>query len=280
MMVGRGSLEGAATVRRTLGIHLMPVAASVASPRPSIVAELDEACRLVDLRPFQHIAEIAQSLPAGPVLVAVDAPTVVPNERGQRDVDALLACVDVPVFPVSRSRLTKVSGAIRGEELRVAIDAAAGQVSVVEAVPDVVLRLLAWREHPASDTDDLAVFRATWLGMRPQPYRPKGTGRAKPAGIAAAFALLARHVDLAGWLPAASGDDWDDIRDAATLDAIACAYSAWCVEHGDAAIVTGAAGAVLALPTDAMLTARLEVNAARLRGEGRAEITVRSGARV
>ncbi len=280
MMVGRGSLEGASTVRRTLGIHLMPVVAAVDSPRPSVIAELDAACRVVDIRAARRVDELLAAVPSDPALIAIDAPTAVPNERGQRDVDLLLAYVDVPVFPASRARLEQVAGGLRGEELRAAIAAIRPDGDVVEAVPDLVLRLLAWREHPEVHTRDLAIFRGAWLGVRPTPYRPKGTGRGKPAGLAPAYALLARHVDLGGWHPTASGDDWDAIRDAAILDAIACAYSAWCVEYGDATIVAGAGGAVLALPADPMLTARLEVNALRLRAEGRSQLAVRSGAHV
>jgi hypothetical protein len=182
-------------------------------------------------------------------------------------VERLLAWCDIPVFPVSRRRLQQVFGGLRG--VRIA-ESLVGTVELVETSPDLVLRQLAWEErHPGAPLD-LADYRERWIALRPPAYRPKGPGRAKPAGIIAAHALLARHVDLQGWLPSGAGDDWNAIRDAAALDAIACAYVTWraTVEPGRVLRIGRPDRGEMLLPVDANLAARIAINLDRLRAEG------------
>ena len=257
---------------RTVGLHLLQSLDLVDTPRPSTVAELDPSGALNRLEHVATDAEIGVAIGDSPALVVADSPLAVPNDAGQRDVERLLAWCDVPVFPVSRRRLEQVFGGLRGVRLAEALPRE--EVELVETSPDLVLRLLAWEErHPGAPLD-LADYRAKWIGLRPASYRPKGPGRAKPAGIAAAHALLARHVDLQGWLPSEAGDDWSAIRNAAALDAIACAYVAWraTAEPGRVLRIGRRDLGEMLLPVDANLAARIAINLDRLRAEGSVEI--------
>jgi hypothetical protein len=250
-----------------VGLHLLQSLDLVDTPRPSTVAELDPSGALIRLEHFATDAEIVVALGDSPVLVVADCPLAVPNDAGQRDVERLLAWCDIPVFPVSRRRLQQVFGGLRG--VRIA-ESLVGTVELVETSPDLVLRQLAWEErHPGAPLD-LADYRERWIALRPPAYRPKGPGRAKPAGIIAAHALLARHVDLQGWLPSGAGDDWNPIRDAAALDAIACAYVTWraTVEPGRVLRIGRPDRGEMLLPVDANLAARIAINLDRLRAEG------------
>lgn len=249
-----------------LGLHLQQSLDLVDTPRPSTLAELDAEGALVRLDHLVTDADILDSIGAGPGLVAVDAPLAVPNESGQRDVERLLAWCDIPVFPVSRRRLQQVHRGLRGVALVAALSAP--EVELAETSPDVALRELAWEEAPGAL--ELAEYRVRWIAERPPAYRPKGPGRAKPAGIVDAHALLARHVDLHGWVPAESPDDWAAIRDAAVLDAIACAYVAWRAVHQPGRVLrigTAELGEML-LPVDGNLAARIAVNLERMRRDG------------
>ena len=255
-----------------MGLHLLQSLDLVDTPRPSTVAELDPSCALIRLEHVSSDVEVVVAIGDSAALVVADCPLAVPNDAGQRNVERLLAWCDIPVFPVSRRRLQQVFGGLRGVGLAGSL--AGGAVDLVETSPDLVLRLLSWEErHPGAPLD-LAGYRAEWIGLRPPSYRPKGPGRAKPAGIAAAHALLARHVDLQGWLPSDAGDDWSGIRDAAALDAIACAYVAWraTTEPGRVLRIGRNDRGEMLLPVDANLAARIAINLDRLRAEGAVEI--------
>ena len=231
------------------------------------MVELDAAGMIMRVVPIATVPEIVDAIGAEPALVVIDAPLVVPNDSGQRDVERILAWCDVPAFPVSRGRLAKVHGGSRGVEF--GGDLPLG-VTAIETHPDLVLRLLMWEDATGGAPIDLADYRARWLGLRPPTYRPKGPGRANPAGIVAIAAMLARHVDLAGWTPTAPEDDWGPIRDAAILDAVVCAYVAHRAVYtprGALTIGTPSRGQML-IPVDANLRGRLEATVARLAAEG------------
>ena len=250
------------------GIHLLQGLELVATPRRSAVARLDAAGRLTALdlaATDDEIAALVEGFELG--AVAVDAPLHVPNEAGRRDCEAVLAWCDVAAFPSSRRRLTQVHGGLRGEALAPRLAAPAR--ALLEALPDQVLRQIAWeREHPQDAPPiDLIDYRTAWIGIRAPVYRPKGTGRARPEGTLAAWRLLGEVVDLGGWAPGAPTDDWAAIADAARVDAICCAYAALRHVRGSAVSI-GTGGAQLALPADANLAARVAMTLERLRGEG------------
>lgn len=243
----------------------MPVLDAIGTPRVSCLAGVDADGVLCQLALVDSDDQLLAAVPESVAVLAVDAPLVVDNAAGQRAVEHLLAWLDAPAFPTSVGRLTQLYGGLRGVALRDSLDARCGRL--VECLPDLVLRELAWEtRHPPTDAAlDLAEYRAAWLGIRAPRYRPKGRGRAVPGGRAPAAALLARVLDLAGWLPTPDPDDWQAIADAARLDAIACAYAAWRLattpQH---MLVLGDPSAPLAVPADANLRARAELHLARL----------------
>lgn len=252
-----------------LGIHLVAHLALVDSPRRSVLARLDPDARLTALEeagPDQEIAALVAASGAG--LVVADAPLEVPPGGGRRDAEAVLAWCDVTAFPVSRRRLETVHGGARGVALLPAL--AAGGRRALEALPDQVLRQIVWeRDHPpGGPAMDLARYREAWLGVRPPRYRPKGEGRARPAGTAEAWRILAEAVDLGGWAPRPDPDDWGAIADAAVIDAVLCAYAGLRLQRGEAVLVGAPGRGQVAVPAGADLRARVEATTIRLRAEG------------
>jgi predicted nuclease with RNAse H fold len=253
----------------TCGIHLMPVIGAISSPRPSCVAVLDASGAVCQLEFAGTDDEILSAIPDAVHVLAIDAPLVVPNATGQRPTEHLLAWLDAPTFPNSTARLTQLYGGVRGTELRDGLLARASRV--VETLPDLVLRELVWeQEHPVVDAAlDLADYRAAWLGVRAPRYRPKGLGRAIPAGRGPAAAILAQVIDLGDWLPAPDPDDWQAIADAAQLDAMACAYAAWRLATApNDTVMLGDLRTPLVIPADANLRARAELHRSRLGPDG------------
>ena len=185
----------------------------------------------------------------------------------------MLAWCDITAFPVSRNRLDKVHGGARGVALAPAL-ARPGR-ALRETVPDAVLRQIAWEhDHPQGAAAlDLADYRAAWLAVRPPAFRAKGTGRARPEGIVAAWRILGEVLDLGGWTPGPPGDDWAAINDAARIDALCCAYAGLRMRREGAHVQIGAPGhGELTLPADANLAGRVALTLERLRGEGAVRI--------
>lgn len=252
-----------------VGIHLLQTLALVDSPRRSVVARVDGAGRVTGLEAAAGDDEIAALIEDGDDLLVVDAPLEVPNGGGRRDAEAVLAWCDVSAFPVSAERLEKVHGGARGAALAARL-ARPGR-TLLETIPDAVLRQLAWeREHPPGDPPlPLARYRVDWLGVRAPAFRPKGTGRAREAGLAPAARLLAEVLELGGWWPAGEGDDWVLINDAARIDALACAYAGLRLRDPHASVVVGTPGrGRIGLPAGADLRERAAATVERLRAEG------------
>jgi predicted nuclease with RNAse H fold len=251
------------------GLHLLQGLDLVGTPRRSAVARLDADGRLTALDLAATDDEIAALLADGGLAaVAVDAPLHVANDTGRRDAEAVLAWCDVAAFPSSRRRLAQVHGGLRGEDLAPRL-ARPGR-RLLEALPDQVLRQIAWeRDHPPDAPPlDLLEYRTAWIGVRAPVYRPKGTGRARPDGTLAAWRLLGEAVDLAGWTPGPPADDWAAIADAARVDAVLCAYAALRAVQGRAASLDVGRGRQVTLPADANLAARVAATLERLRAEG------------
>ncbi len=254
---------------RVVGIHLLQSLDLVGSRRRSAVARLDGAGRLEALALAGGDDEVAAAVPDEAAWVVVDAPLAVSNERGSRDAERVLAWCDVPAFPVSRARLGRVFGGARGVALAPALARPGRELR--ETLPDLVLRELEWeREHPPDAAAlELADYRPAWLAVRAPAYRPKGRGRARPAGMARAHGLLSEVLDLGGWAPDPAGDDWDALHDAARLDALCCAYAALRLARGEGAATVGdPASGQVAFPADANLRGRVELTVRRLAAEG------------
>lgn len=251
------------------GLHLLAHLDLVSSPRRSVVARLDASGRLRALEEAGDDADVLALVDAQePSLIVVDAPLAVPGTGGRRDAEAVLSWCDVPAFPVSARRLETIFGGARGVALadRLARDGR----PVVEALPDHVLRQIAWEAGRAEGAPamDLAGYRAAWLGVRAPRFRPKGVGRARPEGVMEAWRLLAGVVDMDGWTPQTSPGDWQAIADAARIDAICCAYAGLRLQQDTAVVLGSAERGAIAVPVDANLRARLAATLERLRGEG------------
>lgn len=247
------------------GIHLMPVIGAIATPRPSCVVTVSQAGAVTDITLADTDEAIVAAIPDGVRVLAIDAPMQVANARGARAVDRLLQWLDVPVFPVSRARLETVFGGARGVRLADAVRTRANDV--YETVPDLVLRELEWESSrpDGAPASELGEYRAAWLGLRPPRYRPKGTGRARPDGVLAALALVSTAIDPGGWVPDPDPDDWQAISDAAVVDAMVCAVTAWrAMTAPRGTMVVGDGPIPIAVPCDASLAERARINAARL----------------
>jgi predicted nuclease with RNAse H fold len=245
-------------MRDVLGLHLVQGLDMVPTPRRSALARLDHEGRLTALDlagPDEEILALVEPIHA--VALVVDAPLEVPDDRGRRDVEVVLAWCDITAFPVSLRLLEKVYGGARGLALAPALDRPGRALR--ETIPDAVLRQIAWeRDHPAGAAPlDLA------------DYRARGTGRARPDGIVAAWRLLAEVLDLGGWTPGPPSDDWSAINDAARIDALCCAYAGLRMQRVGASASIGAPGhGQLTLPADANLAGRIALTLERLRAEG------------
>jgi Protein of unknown function (DUF429) len=251
-----------------LGLHLMASLELLGTPRPSVLAEIDPSGRLVRLETLDTDADIVSAVPAGPAVIAVDAPLHVPNERGQRTVETLLSWLDMPAFPVSRARMQQIFGGCRGEALRAALTSP--ERRLVETLPEALLRQLSWQKgRPAGTTPlGLAAYRGAWLSTRAPRYRPKGTGRARPEGLIAAADLLSEAVELGDWWPAVPRDDWAAIADAARLDAIACALVAHRLIHAPGQILMLGDEPPTVILADTDMRQRAAINVERMRDEG------------
>jgi predicted nuclease with RNAse H fold len=251
-----------------VGIHLLQPIDLVGSRWRSAVALVGGGGELQALDLADADEEVIAAVPEEAAWLCVDAPLAVPNREGSRPAERVLAWCDVPAFPVSMRRLETVFGGARGVTLSPAL-AQPGR-TVRETLPDLVLRELEWeRAHPpGAPAMDLADYRPAWLGVRAPSYRPKGRGRARPAGMSRARDLLADVLDLGGWAPRAGGDDWDALHDAARLDALCCAYAALRLARGEGAATVGdPASGLIAFPADANLRGRVELTLSRLAAE-------------
>ena len=240
------------------------------APRQSAVAMITPDMRLSGVTMCRADAEILAAVGDASAFVLMDAPAVVPDVRGRRDAEHVLAWLDIPAFPVTRARMDSVHGGARGARIATALTAR-GHV-VAEALPDQVLRQLIWEEQrmPGTAPMDLGAYRAEWLGVRAPAYRPRG-GRARPDGLAPARAILQTVVGTANWPPAARAGDLAALDEAAVIDAVSCAVAAARCLHGPedawAAVGDGVAGRVVLAAGPEMID-RARVNIARLRDEG------------
>ena len=240
------------------------------APGRSAVALLTPDMRLSGVTMCRGDEEIVAAVGDAPALVLMDAPAVVPDVRGRRDAEHVLAWLDIPAFPVTPARMASVHGGTRGARIAEALSAR--QHVVAEALPDQVLRQLIWEQQrpPGTAPMDLGEYRAEWLGVRAPAFRPRG-GRARPDGLAPARGILQEVVGAANWPHATRDGDLAALDEAAVIDAVACGVAAARCLHGPddawAMVGDGAAGRVV-LAAGPEMIARARVNIARLRDEG------------
>lgn len=255
---------------RAVGIHLVQDARRGEAPARSAVAEVAPDNRLSGVRMCRSDGEIVDAVGTGTALVLVDAPLAVPDVRGRRDAEHVMAWLDIPAFPVTPARMRTVHGGARGPALAQALEER-GHV-VAEALPDQVLRQLMWeRAHPPDAAPlDLARYRAEWLAVRPPAFRPRG-GRARHDGLAPARQIIDGAVAASRWPAPDRQGDLAALDEAAAIDAAACAVLAHrcATAPGDRWAVIGdpAAGRIVLAACPEMI-ARAGINISRLRGEG------------
>jgi hypothetical protein len=255
---------------RAVGVHLVQDARRGDAPGRSAVAEITPDRRVSGVWMCRSDEDVVEAVGADRALVLVDAPLAIPDVRGKRDAEQVLAWLDIPAFPVTPDRMMKVHGGARGPEIALRLQRA-GHVAA-EALPDQVLRQLLWeREHPdGSPPLGLAAYRSAWLGVRPPAFRPRG-GRARNEGLLPARDTLAAAIDLGAWPSSDREGDLADLDEAAVIDAVACAALALrCIEgpgHRWARIGTREAGCIV-LAAGPDLIERARVNGNRLADEG------------
>lgn len=255
---------------RAIGVHLVQDPRGADVPARSAVAGIATGNRLSWVRMCRSDEEIARAVGTEPALVLVDAPLAVPDVRGRRDAEHLLAWLDIPAFPVTPARMEAARGGARGVPLGALLESQ-GHVTA-EALPDQVLRQLIWeRDHPPGHPRlGLGAYRAAWLGVRPPAFRPRG-GRARHHGLAPAREVLAGAADLSAWPGPDREGDLAALDEAAAIDAVACAVLARrCLSGaGDRwALVGDARAGRIVLAACPEMIDRARVNARRLAAEG------------
>ena len=191
---------------RFIGVHLIQPAGEKACPVPTTIAVVDDDGALQDFHADIANRRITPCIGGGPSLVVLDAPISVPNARGRRPVEQLLAWCDINLFPVARDRLMRVFGGIPGESVADALEAAGH--TVAETHPAVALRQLAWEaDRTGRPPMTLAAYREAWLGTRTP--RLSGLADGDP-GLRSARAVL----PLSGDVPLT----------AAAIAALTCAF--------------------------------------------------------
>ncbi len=197
---------------RFIGIHLIQPLGEIASPSPSTLATLDDAGRLEGISGALHDHEILNALPDPPGVITLDAPVFVPNAKGRRGAEDLLAWCDINVFPASRERLGRLYGGLRGESLASRLEAEG--YTVHESFPEVIVRQREWESRRNGLAPlDLARYREAWIGVKAPRYANKRDEPGTPEARRRALELLNIH-------------DPDGRDQPGAIAALACAYAA------------------------------------------------------
>ncbi|MDH3226300.1 MAG: DUF429 domain-containing protein [Thermoleophilia bacterium] len=239
-----------------IGIHLIQLVREIASPPHSTLATLDGAGRVVDVRNAADDEGILGALPPPPALVVIDAPIFVPNTRGRRTAEDILAWCDINVFPASRERLSRVYGGLRGERLASRLDAAG--YAVQESYPEVVLRQLEWEsDHEGQPPLALRDYREAWIALR----GPKYASRHGELGAAGA---RRRAVELLGM------EKGDSLDHPGAIASLACAYAGLRSARpdlGGTLVLPVGGDRAIVLPAGPELLSRAAIHLERLSGE-------------
>ncbi len=123
---------------------------------------------------------------AGGAIVGIDAPLVVPNERGRRVCEAELHAVGIPSYPANRTLMARLYGGARGEILTERF-AAHGFVLAAEIVPEMDVQAV-------TEIYPRALIRRLF-GTIPKYKGAKVTRGDAATGLAALEALLRERLD-------------------------------------------------------------------------------------
>lgn len=263
-----------------------------AGERPSCLVVLDERGSIVANSFAKGAEELASSVKAHTerrrgVVVGVDAPLSVPNERGTRRIERILSKLALPAYSASRKMF---GGEPFAEEILAALQEvgveytdypfrkARGQSVVTEVDSEATLKILLFeREEEGSDGEvdgDLAgILRAL-----PEPKFRKGNKEARATVLKGAVDVLwntpglrlrtgnlsadlsaAENVDLSKLDIASSLSHADFDRIASLVEGTLAAYTVhrhWKGRDGSVVVGTGREGSVL-LPAPAILQGRI-----------------------
>jgi predicted RNase H-like nuclease len=216
------------------------------------------------------------------VIVGVDAPLAVPNERGTRKVERILSKVGLPAYPASRKMF---GGEPYAEELLAALEKVAigytdypfprerGQRAVVEVDSAATLKILSLERDSAKDGDPEKRLRAM-----EEPRFRKGNKEGRAAALKGAIEVLwdtpgmrLRSGNLSADLDSPENIDVSKLDISASLshaeldlilslvEGTLSAYTVhrhWKGRDGSIVVGTGAGGSVL-LPATEVLHARI-----------------------
>jgi predicted RNase H-like nuclease len=216
------------------------------------------------------------------VIVGVDAPLAVPNERGTRKVERILSKVGLPAYPASRKMF---GGEPYAEELLAALERVGveytdypfprerGQRAVVEVDSAATLKILSLERDSAKDGDPEKRLRAM-----EEPRFRKGNKEGRAAALKGAIEVLwdtpgmrLRSGNLSADLDSPENIDVSKLDISASLshaeldrilslvEGTLAAYTVhrhWKGRDGSIVVGTGAGGSVL-LPATEVLYARI-----------------------
>jgi predicted RNase H-like nuclease len=216
------------------------------------------------------------------VIVGVDAPLAVPNERGTRKVERILSKVGLPAYPASRKMF---GGEPYAEELLAALERVGveytdypfprerGQRAVVEVDSAATLKILSLERDSAKDGDPEKRLRAM-----EEPRFRKGNKEGRAAALKGAIEVLwdtpgmrLRSGNLSADLDSPENIDVSKLDISASLshaeldrilslvEGTLAAYTVhrhWKGRDGSIVVGTGAGGSVL-LPATEVLHARI-----------------------
>ena len=216
------------------------------------------------------------------VIVGVDAPLAVPNERGTRKVERILSKVGLPAYPASRKMF---GGEPYAEELLAALERVGieytdypfprerGQRAVVEVDSAATLKILSLERDSAKDGDPEKRLRAM-----EEPRFRKGNKEGRAAALKGAIEVLwdtpgmrLRSGNLSADLDSPENIDVSKLDVSASLshaeldrilslvEGTLAAYTVhrhWKGRDGSIVVGTGAGGSVL-LPATEVLHARI-----------------------
>lgn len=257
-----------------------------AGERPSCLVVLDERGSIV-ANSFATGAEELASAVRGytegrrGVVVGVDAPLSVPNERGTRRIERILSKLALPAYSASRKMFgdepfsEEILAALEGAGIEYTdypFRRARGQSAVTEVDSAAALKVLLF-EREGGDGDLAGVLRGL-----PEPKFRKGNKEARAAALKGAVDVLwntpglrlrtgnlsadlsaAENVDLSKLdiAPSLSHADFDRI--ASLVEGTLAAYTVhrhWKGRDGSVVVGTGREGSVL-LPAPAVLQGRI-----------------------
>jgi predicted RNase H-like nuclease len=263
-----------------------------AGERPSCLVVLDERGSIVANSFAKGAEELASSVKAHAerrrgLVVGVDAPLSVPNERGTRRIERILSKLALPAYSASRKMFggepfaEKILAALQEvgvEYTDYPFRRARGQSVVTEVDSVATLKILLFERKEEGSDEEVDGDLAGILRALPEPKFRKGNKEARATALKGAVDVLwntpglrlrtgnlsadlsaAENVDLSKLDIASSLSHADFDRIASLVEGTLAAYTVhrhWKGRDGSVVVGTGREGSVL-LPAPAILQGRI-----------------------